>query len=630
MSSLYIFKSIQNVHTSADLIDIVLSKTQRKTPTEVHPGYQISRIRAFYMRKVKYSAETFKEKLSGILDTFPKLDDIHPFFADLLNILYDKDHYKIALGQTNVVKSIIDKIAKDYVKLLKYADSMYRAKTLKIAAMGRMCTAIKKLKPSLEYLEEVRKHLSRLPIIDPFLPSVLLFGYPNVGKSSFMNEVTKADVDISEIPFSTQNLFVGHSTFKNVKIQFIDSPGVLDRALEQRNTIEMQSITALAHLKAMIVFMVDISENCGYSIQDQIALFESLKPLFTTKPTYLVLTKVDLQKYEDLDQEQRDCIEDFQKRYPEVELKKLSSLDEKLVEQLRGSACQKLMDYRTENKKFNDGMNKLKTDEDYYYGVRVFEPTQKREGQQQRKAFIPDSVLKERKLAEKPKRKTLKDMQEEHGGAGVFSFPWNEHFLLENPDWKYDIPPEIMDGTNIIDYVDPDIERKILELEKEQEGLVIPDEEIIDEMEMEENETLVQVRQSKYVNQLDGRLKKNKATSKNRIKVSSLKQKLANKGKKSEKFEKRAARKFENQKRLEMKKMMKNMNVEDRVAKVKNRKTERGMWNTLDQKTEKRRRKIQKRVLTQGQKGDSDRHVYDLKPKHLNSGKRGIGSNDRR
>jgi nucleolar GTP-binding protein len=98
MSSLYLFKNIQTIHTSEQLIDIVLSKTQRKTPTEVHPKYAISRIRGFYMRKVKFCAETFKEKLNAILDQFPKLSDIHPFFADLLNVLYDKDHYKIALG----------------------------------------------------------------------------------------------------------------------------------------------------------------------------------------------------------------------------------------------------------------------------------------------------------------------------------------------------------------------------------------------------------------------------------------------------------------------------------------------------------------------------------------------------
>ena len=35
--------------------------------------------------------------------------EVHPFFADLLNILYDKDHYKLALGQLNTAKHLIDK-----------------------------------------------------------------------------------------------------------------------------------------------------------------------------------------------------------------------------------------------------------------------------------------------------------------------------------------------------------------------------------------------------------------------------------------------------------------------------------------------------------------------------------------
>jgi nucleolar GTP-binding protein len=42
---------------------------------------------------------------------------------------------------------------------------------------------------------------------------------------------------------------------------------VLDHALDQRNTIEMQAITALAHLNAAILFLLDISETCGYTIQ---------------------------------------------------------------------------------------------------------------------------------------------------------------------------------------------------------------------------------------------------------------------------------------------------------------------------------------------------------------------------
>lgn len=52
-----------------------------------------------------------------------------------------------------------------------------------------MCTLMKKLGPSLAYLEQVRQHLSRLPSIDPSTRTLILTGFPNVGKSSFMNKV---------------------------------------------------------------------------------------------------------------------------------------------------------------------------------------------------------------------------------------------------------------------------------------------------------------------------------------------------------------------------------------------------------------------------------------------------------
>jgi nucleolar GTP-binding protein len=42
----------------------------------------------------------------------------------------------------------------------------------------------------------------------------------------------------------------------------------LDHTLEERNTIEMQAITALAHLKACILFFIDISETCGHTISE--------------------------------------------------------------------------------------------------------------------------------------------------------------------------------------------------------------------------------------------------------------------------------------------------------------------------------------------------------------------------
>ena len=122
----YNFKKIAIVPTSKDFTDVVLSKTQRKTPTVIHRHYKISRIRSFYMRKVKFTQSNFSEKLAQILSEFPKLEDVHPFYADLMNVLYDRDHYKLALGQLNTAKHLIDNVAKDYVRLLKYGDSLYR------------------------------------------------------------------------------------------------------------------------------------------------------------------------------------------------------------------------------------------------------------------------------------------------------------------------------------------------------------------------------------------------------------------------------------------------------------------------------------------------------------------------
>ena len=108
--------------------------------------------------------------------------------------------------------------------------------------------------------------MSRLPQIDTTARSLIVTGFPNVGKSSFMNNVTNAKCEVQPYAFTTQNLFVGHTEYKFQRWQVIDTPGVLDHPLDQRNTIEMQAVTALAHLNAAILFMLDISESCGYTI----------------------------------------------------------------------------------------------------------------------------------------------------------------------------------------------------------------------------------------------------------------------------------------------------------------------------------------------------------------------------
>lgn len=460
--------NIAPVPTAADFLDIVLSKTQRKTPTVVHPGWKITRIRSFYMRKVMFTKDAFTEKLDGILTEFPIMDNLHPFLSSLLNVLYDKNHYKLALGQLSTARHLIEQVAKDYVRLIKFGDSLYRCKQLKRAAMGRMATIMRRQKDPLAYLEQVRQHMSRLPSIDPSTRTLLICGYPNVGKSSFINKVTRADVDVQPYAFTTKSLFVGHMDYKYLRWQVIDTPGILDHPLEEMNTIEMQSITALAHLRAAVLYFMDLSEQCGYTVEAQVQLFNSIKPLFANKPCILAINKVDAKRLSELEPERaalvRSVIDESEGK---VQLAELSTYTDEGVMDVRNLACDTLLASRIETKmkgtKINSVLNR----------VHVAQP--KSRDDVDRKPFIPEAFAngpRAKHDKEDPNRKrTLRDEQEERGGAGVFNIDLKRDYMLANDEWKYDTIPEIYEGKNVADFVDPDILEKLEALEREEEKL---------------------------------------------------------------------------------------------------------------------------------------------------------------
>ena len=443
------------------------------------------------MRKIKFTQQTISERLTKILTDFPRLNDIHPFYADLCNTLYDRDHYKLALGQLNTARSLVDQIARDMIRMVKYADSAYRCKCLKRAALGRMCTVLKRQKASLAYLEEVRKHLSRLPALDPNTRTILMCGLPNVGKSSFMNKITRGNVDVQPYAFTTKSLFVGHCDYKYLRWQVIDTPGILDHSLEERNTIEMQAIIALAHLTCSVLYFCDISEHCGYSIEQQCSLFRSIKPLFANKQLILVVNKVDEQPWETLDPEKKEMIEALAKD-ANCSLMTMSNKSEHGVSEVKSQACEKLLasrvDARVSGKKIEGVMNRLQ----------VFHPTPR--DNVERGAYIPETV--QDAIAEgtigsvdhKPKRsrtgyaptvddadndtdmgtqrKLARDLMWENGGPGVWAPDYREQYDLKDDEWRFDAIPEIIDGKNVADYIDPDISKKLADLEMEEEQLI--------------------------------------------------------------------------------------------------------------------------------------------------------------
>ncbi|XP_047445356.1 nucleolar GTP-binding protein 1 [Mugil cephalus] len=617
--ALYNFKKIMVVPTAKEFIDITLSKTQRKTPTVVHKHYQIHRIRHFYMRKVKFTQQNYHDRLTQILTDFPKLDDIHPFYADLMNVLYDKDHYKLALGQINIAKNLIDNVAKDYVRLMKYGDSLYRCKQLKRAALGRMCTILKRQKSSLEYLEQVRQHLSRLPSIDPNTRTLLLCGYPNVGKSSFINKVSGS----------------GHMDTEILRWQVVDTPGILDHPLEERNTIEMQAITALAHLRAAVLYVMDPSEQCGHTLDEQLELFNNIRPLFANKPLIVVANKCDVKKVSELSEENQKIFADLTAEgIPVIET---STLTEEGVMQVKTEACDQLLAHRVntkmKGKKVHDVLNRL----------HLAMPAKR--DQKERPPFIPEGALMRRKAMEvdTPKRKLERDLEMELGDDYILDL--QKYWDLMNEEEKHDKIPEVWEGHNIADYIDPDIMKKLEDLEKEEElkeraGEYDSDDESEDE-EMQEIRVLAkQIREKKQLMVAESKEKDvhgpRMPRTATKVERKKLEKEMGSLGldmndKDDSHYAQQARRSRSVTKKRKREASAPPTSRTRSQSASRPPRDQSGLRDPkMIKKTKLMMKSSQKGMNRQGRKGEADRHVYDLKPKHLLAGKRKSGTTDRR
>eukprot|EP00605_Chrysophyceae_sp_TOSAG23-4_P000061 GSChrysophyteH1.ASY1.ANO1.63.1 assembled CDS len=411
-----------------------------------------------------------------------------------MNVLYDRDHYKLALAQVNTAKNLVSGIAKDYLRMMKYGDSLYRCKQLKRAALGRMCTVLMKLKASLGYLEEVRKHISRLPALDPNTRTLLLTGYPNVGKSSFMNKVTRAEV--------------------------IDTPGILDRPLEERNTIEMQAITALAHLQCCVLYFLDISEQCGFTLAAQLALFNSIRPLFANKQVLMVANKTDL----------ITC----------------SNVSEENISKVKTTACDKLLEARP-----RDNV--------------------------QRDSYIPDSVRDG--MVTDGERVTEKQLMQNNGGAGVYSCDYRKYYLLEEDEWKTDIIPEFMDGKN----------------ELEARGAYAPEESDEDDIDEEEQILYNSIREKQQLAKNESRLNKSKKPH--------------------------AQAKVRGRKRGDGSKPRRSSSRGRSLAKA-----EGSVPASKKKQVIKDNKVLERQMFRHAKRGPADREHYPKMVKHMNSGKRSLGT----
>jgi len=284
------------VYTSEEIIDYAFRKAFRKKQV---PIALKGKDRRRYVERVRLeqfegAAQRF---LYNVVRGFPSVDSLHPFYRELISTFIDVDRLKHSLGAAEWAYRTVRRILRQHRRLLRAAESEGELIRIRKSATGRFSSVIKQISPELEFLKSVAVKLDKLATIDTDTPSVVLAGAPNTGKSTLLKRITRAKPKIAEYPFTTKNIIVGHMELGEQVVQVIDTPGILDRPLEEHNKVERRAIAAIRHLATVVVFLIDPTETCGYPLESQLAILDSLMQIVDRRKFIVTANKSDLETF---------------------------------------------------------------------------------------------------------------------------------------------------------------------------------------------------------------------------------------------------------------------------------------------------------------------------------------------
>jgi nucleolar GTP-binding protein len=308
-----IFEELPTTPRSEELVDKAFSRAARAGRAKHGMEAQESMLQT--------ASNVLSDNLENVVTAWPDFEEVDAFYRELADAVLREalvgevpegrepgvDAVRQSLSEIQWASRKTKEFGRDYQRRL--GGDPETARKIRKQGFARMADVLDEVVDDLRVVGAARDALKVLPDIRADEPAIVVAGYPNVGKSSFVNAVTNAQNEIAEYPFTTKGVRVGHfggvdSSAEaeradrpvkrgRIRYQIVDTPGLLDRPAGERNEIESQAVSALAHLADAILFVVDASGTCGYPLDAQLALRDDLVEEFDVR-VLTVCNKSDL------------------------------------------------------------------------------------------------------------------------------------------------------------------------------------------------------------------------------------------------------------------------------------------------------------------------------------------------
>ena len=285
---------LPNIPTSEEVLDKAFRRAKKAAAkvrtSKVHRQQKSKRIEE---ARVQTSCQVIRETFEGILKETPKVEELPMFYQDYIDVAVGVDQLKKSLGALNWANGVLEKLQNQYTHKIRRSPPE-NASQIRRSAFGRISSVVNRISDELDFLNYSRQKLRNVPTVDSDATTLVIAGFPNVGKSTLLRQITNAEPEVADYPFTTKGIQIGHFERRWQKYQIIDTPGLLDRPVQDMNPIELNAMVALEHLADLILFIFDPSQTSGFPVENQVNLYWGIKKIFRNTPVQSAFNKMDL------------------------------------------------------------------------------------------------------------------------------------------------------------------------------------------------------------------------------------------------------------------------------------------------------------------------------------------------
>ena len=179
------FETIPTVPTADEVLDRSLRRAAAKKKLKTN----VDIANEEFVRAV---GSAIHDKLKSVVSSFPSFERLPPFYQEATEILVSLDRLKKSLGAVTWAADQVKVIGSGYARSMRKTEETDRKRK---QAVARMASIVHQVGDDLLYLNEARNILRKLPHVSEDEFTVVVAGFPNVGKSSFINAKLLAYAD---------------------------------------------------------------------------------------------------------------------------------------------------------------------------------------------------------------------------------------------------------------------------------------------------------------------------------------------------------------------------------------------------------------------------------------------------